>query len=581
MTIACRLADLGPAPEVDVAVLGAGAAGLAAAIFAALEGSSVLLVERTAQVGGTSALSAGTAWIPNTRHAAEVSAKDSVEQAALFLDQAVGNRSPRSMRDAFLRAGPLAIHTLEDRAGVPFRARPFHPDYLSELEGAVSAGRALETLPFDGGRLGPDLDLVRPTIPEFTILGGLMVDRDDITHLLKARRSLRSAAHAARLVGGHVLARLRRGRGTRLTMGGALIGRLLLAAREQGVLLLLETEVTDIGASSGRMDRLTLEQHGARAEVAVRGGVILASGGFAQHPERRQRMLPQPVPEHSPAAPTATGRLHDIALRRGAGYGEGAAENVFWAPVSRRRRKDGNVAVFPHFVFDRAKPGTVCVGRNGRRFVNESTSYHQFVRAMYEANERGSTIPAFLITDAVAMKKYGLGMVRPGGFGLRAGLKDGYVVRGRTLEELAARAGIDAEGLAATVRRMNDYARTGTDHEFARGTTVYERANGDPAHAGPNPTLGPIATPPFYAVELWPGDIGAATGLDCDEHARVRGPDGPISGLYACGADMHSIMGGVYPAPGITIGPAIAFAWIAARHASASAAERRRSGTAA
>ncbi|HEX6143871.1 MAG TPA: FAD-dependent oxidoreductase [Geminicoccaceae bacterium] len=567
MTLACSLADLGQSPAFDVVVLGGGAAGLAAAVFAALNGQRVLLVERTGQVGGTSALSAGTAWVPNTRHAAEVGAQDSVEQAALFLDHAVGNRSPRAMRDVFLREGPAAIDTLENRAGVPFQARPFHPDYLSELDGAVSCGRAIETLPFDGRRLGSDLDLIRPTIPEFTILGGLMVDRDDIAHLLNVRRSLRSAAQVARLVGGHVLERLYRRRSTRLTMGNALIGRLLLAARERGVRLLLETEVMGIGGPEGGVDRVTVEQHGARAEIAVSGGVVLASGGFALHPERRRQMLPEPVPEYSPAAPTATGRLHDIALRLGARYGEGASENVFWAPVSRRRRKDGSVAVFPHFVFDRAKPGTVCVGRDGRRFVNESTSYHQFVRAMYAANRDGSTIPAFLITDASGMKRYGLGMVRPGGFGLRARLKDGYVVRGQTLRELAGRAGIDPGGLAATVMRINGYARSGVDPEFARGTTVYERANGDPGHGGPNPTLGPIATPPFYAVELWPGDIGAATGLVCDEDARVLGPDGPIRGLYACGADMHSIMGGIYPAPGITIGPALAFAYIAARHA--------------
>lgn len=225
------------------------------------------------------------------------------------------------------------------------------------------------------------------------------------------------------------------------------------------------------------------------------------------------------------------------------------------------------MAVFPHFVFDRSKPGTVCVGRDGRRFVNESTSYHRFVQAMYGANRDGSTIPAFLIADARALRAYGLGMVRPGGLGLRRYLKNGYLIRAESLRELAERAGIDAGGLLQTVMRMNGYARSGMDPEFARGSIVCERANGDPAQGGPNPTLGPIGTPPFYAVRLWPGDIGAATGLVCDENARVQGRDGPIHGLYACGADMHSVMGGVYPAPGITIGPAIAFAYIAARHA--------------
>ena len=552
--------------EWDVVVLGGGAAGMAAAIFAALEGARTVLVERSEFVGGTSALSAGTVWIPNTRHALEVGAEDSPERAAAFLDAAVGNRAPKAMRDTFLRVGPEAVRCLEEKTAVRFRARPFHPDYLFELEGSAAGGRALEALPFDGGTLGKALALLRPPIPEFTILNGMMVDRDDIGHLLKMTRSLKSLAHGLRLIAGYAVDRLRHGRGARLVMGNALTGRLLKALQDLGVTILTEAEVTGISADAGSSS-VTVRTGDREIRLQAAGGVILASGGFARHPVRRGEMLPSPQPEFSPAAPGNTGALHDIVLGLGARYGEGGEQPVFWAPVSRRRRKDGSMAVFPHFVLDRSKPGIFSVGRDGRRFVNESRSYHEFVAAMYAANRDGCTIPAFEITDADGLRKYGLGMVRPGGRGLGPFLADGYLVKAETLSDLAGQLGIDADGLADTAARMNGFAETGDDLDFGRGTTVYERANGDPAH-GPNPTLGPVGTPPYYAIRLWPGDIGAATGLLTDTEARLVDADGqPIPGLYACGNDMQSVMGGVYPAPGINLGPAIAFAYVAGQHA--------------
>ncbi|MFZ2099174.1 MAG: FAD-binding protein, partial [Oricola sp.] len=304
-------------------------------------------------------------------------------------------------------------------------------------------------------------------------------------------------------------------------------------------------------------------------------GVIMASGGFNRHPVRRGAMLPKPLAEYSPSAPGHTGELHDLALGRGARYGKGALQNVYWAPCSVRTRADGSTAVFPHFVLDRSKPGTLCVGKDGRRFANESRSYHEFVMAMYAADKDGSTIPAYLIADSVALAKYGLGMVRPGGKGLRPFLDDGYLVRGDTPADLARALGVDAEGLQDSIQRINRYAETGVDEDFHRGETVYERANGDATHS-PNPTLGKLLTGPYFAVRLWPGDIGTATGFEADENCRVLGEgDRPIEGLYACGNDLQSIMGGVYPGPGITIGPGITFGFIAARHASARARARR------
>jgi succinate dehydrogenase/fumarate reductase flavoprotein subunit len=553
----------------DVIVVGAGGAGMAAALFSALDGQATLLVERTSLLGGTTALSAATTWIPGTPHAAEVGeTEDDAETAAAFLRHAVGNHSSEAMRQAFLRNGPAAVARLEAETEVKFRARPLHPDYIQEVPGASLRGRALEPLPFDGRRLGARLALLRPPIPEFTVLGGMMVDRDDIPHLLNMTRSWRSFRHAARILARHAMDRARHPRGTRLLMGNALVGRLLASLDARGVQIMLDTKVEELLRGETGVQGVVLSQDGKRKRVLARRGVIMATGGFNRHPGRRAEMLHAPLAEFSPAAPGHTGEMHDLALALGARYGEGALDNAFWAPVSVRRRADGSMAVFPHFVLDRGKPGMVTVNAAGRRFVNEATSYHLFVRAMYAAHATTPSIPAFLVTDAEGLRRYGMGMVRPGGRGLAPFLAEGYLTEASSLAELARKLGVDAEQLAATVAQMNDYAATGVDPEFGRGSTAYHHVNGDMTRSLPNPNLGPIGTPPFYALRLYPGDIGAATGLATDENAQVLGPDDrPIGGLYACGNDMHSVMGGVYPAPGITIGPGITFAYLAARHA--------------
>jgi succinate dehydrogenase/fumarate reductase flavoprotein subunit len=557
----------------DLVVVGAGGAGMACALFAALEGAKVLLVERTGLVGGTTAWSAGTTWVPGTHQAARVNPEDSLDEARRYLDKAVGVHAPAALREAFLRHGAAAVQAAESASDLRFRPYPRHPDYLSELGGSTLAGRALEPLPFDGRQLGALFALVRPPIPEFTVLGGMMVDRADINHLLGMRRSLVSLRHALGLLARHAVDRLSHPRGTRLVMGNALVGRLLLSLSKRAtVTLALATEVEAIerveGDENGRVGRVLLSGGGARRSVQATRGVVLASGGFNRDPVRRTRLAPGIPLDWCPGAPGGTGQAHALAEALGARYREGAMSHAFFAPVSLRRRPDGSTAVFPHFVMDRAKPGMIVVDGRGRRFLNESTSYHLFGLAMQAAHRQAPSIPAYLVCDAQALRKYGLGMVRPGGRGLEPYLADGYLVTGATLDELAERLGIDAAGLQASVEQMNHHAETGHDPDFHRGETAYQRNLGDATWTGPNPNLGPLRTAPFYAVRLYPGDIGAATGLATDEHARVLdAEDRPIPGLYAVGNDMQSVMGGVYPAPGITLGPGLVFAWLAARQA--------------
>lgn len=564
--ILTSLSDVADVPSFDVVVVGAGAAGLSAALSAAILGLRPLLIEATDKIGGTSAYSAGSAWIPNTRHAAEVVAEDSIEKAALYLRSSVGNESPEAMRLAFLSKGPEAVVLLEDNSHLRFRARKLHPDYNSDLPGATLKGRVLEAVPFDGRQLGNLFDLVREPIPEFTILGGMMVNQEDVLALLSVTRSVKSLTHALTILARHTVDRLSYRRGTRLMMGNALVARFLVSLRDRKVPILVNTRVKEIHTDADGPVAITLEQSGITQRIVFRGGLVAATGGFNRNPALRERLLRKPLTEFCPLAPGCRGALHEQLFGLGAHYGEDDRDTAFWSPVSSRTRPDGSQAVFPHFIFDRGRPGTITVNQAGQRFVNEALSYHPFTQGIFAAHAASPSIPAYLIADETALRKYGLGMVRPGRMGRGAFLRDGYLTCARTLPELAEKLGIDGDNLATTVERFNGFARNGIDQDFGRGSTEYQRITaGDMAHA-PNPCLGALEQAPFYAVRLFPGDMGAATGFFTNEHAQMLRKDGsPIARLYACGNDMHSVMGGNYPGPGITLGPAIVFGYVAAR----------------
>jgi len=578
--ISTDLSQLQENDTVDLVVIGSGGAGFSAALNAAIDGARVLLVERMAHVGGTTAWSAATTWVPGTQRGLAVNPEDTPERVATFLNHAVGERSDPKLRQTFIDNGPLAIAKLEAHSALQFQVRMLHPDYLSELEGSVLRGRAIEPQPFDGKLLGPNLTLVRDPIPEFTVLGGMMVDRDDIFHLLRLTQTWTSFSYSVRIIVRHLLDKLLHPRSTRLVMGNALIARLLYSYIQRQGLLVTHTEAVQLLQNGHHIQGVVLQQtlpDGSlvKRTVRSRGGVVMASGGFNRHPTRRADLLPGAKEAWSPAAPGHTGKAQDLALQAGGHLGTGGLSHAFWAPVSTRQRADGSTAVFPHFVMDRGKPGMIVVDSQGQRYVNESTSYHLFGIAMQAHHATTPSVPSWLVCDAGALKRYGIGMIRPGGKGLKPFLADGYLKQGRTLADLAQQLKVPADQLKTTVERFNTLADQGVDEDFQRGTTDYQSANGDATWPGPNPCLGALREGPFYAIALYPGDIGAATGLVTDGDARVLNAQGvAIEGLYAVGNDMHSIMGGVYPAPGITIGPGITFGYLAAQHAVARARSR-------
>lgn len=570
--------------EFDLIVLGSGAAGFSAALSAASTGARVLLVESTAFLGGTSALSAATAWIPCSAPGLKINPGDSLADASAFLDHAVGNMSDRQLRQKFLQEGPAAVAHFADNTALQFQVRPVHPDYLSELPFSVKGGRAIEPVPFDGRLLGSNLALVRPPIAEFTVLGGMMVDRDDIFHLLRLGKSIASFRHSARILLRHFIDKLLYTRSTRLVMGNALIARMLYSYILKGGKVTTNTRATALLRDQEKVHSVMLEQTLAdgtliQRTLRTRHGVVLATGGFNRHPEKRVEKLKGIQMDWCPGAPGHTGKALDLALGLGAAWCDSPRSHAFWAPVSLRRRKDQSLAVFPHFVMDRAKPGMLTVDGSGKRYLNESTSYHLFGLAMQERQKLTSAIPSWLICDSTALHRYGLGMIRPGTKKLDEFLADGYLRRADSLEELGKILEIEPAQLVQTVERFNSFSDSAEDADFQRGTTFYQRSLGDPTvnaagiTSGANPSLGALRTAPFYAIALYPGDIGASSGLKTNEHAQVLDTHAkPVCGLYACGNDMQSIMGGIYPAPGITIGPALVFGHIAATHALANSA---------
>jgi len=537
-------------PAHDAIVLGAGAGGLAAACAAAARGLRVLLLEKTAWVGGTAAISGGMVWVP----------RDPEARSYLAATLSAGVRP--ELIDAFLREGPAAIDWLQAHTELRLKPVPRYPDYYPSLPGATPSGRVLEPVGYDARSLGPDLALLRPPLPEFTLFGGMMVDRADLPHFRAVTRSPRSMARVARLLLRHALERLAATRGTSLVLGNALVARLLRSARALGVDIRTSAEVAALMKGAQGVDGVELRDG---TILHARRGVVLATGGFSHDAERRARWLPEGADAASPVCEGDRGDGLRLGEAAGGRIAEGNLHNAYWTPLSKFRRADGSAAVFPHTVVDRGKPGIIAVDARGERFTSEAVSYHEFALAMFRAR----AIPAFLLCDRRSLWQYGLGAVRPFSLRLAHFVEQGYLVPGATLGELAGKLGFQPGGLERTVAQYNADAEAGVDTRFNLGGDVYQRFLGDAAHH-PNPCMRPIVTPPFYAVRLVPSDLGTAAGLATDADARVLDGEGrPIPGLYACGNDMNSIMGGAYPGPGITLGPALVFGWIAARHLAA------------
>jgi 3-oxosteroid 1-dehydrogenase len=552
--------------DYDLVVLGSGVAGLTAALTGSLCGLRTVVIEHAERVGGTSARSSGTVWIPGNHHLEAHGIHDDAERAGRYLDSLIGDRGDRAIQRAFLDAAPRMLLDLEHRAGLAFRPLMGAPDYRQDHDGAASGGRALEPAPFDGRELGGDFDRLEWPLPELMLFGRMMVTRAEAAQLLRADRSPAALALAVRLVARYLRDRMTHPRGTRLVLGNGLVGRLFKLLKERGVAVRTGVRCRRLMREDGRVCGVEVTGADGEQTISAAAGVVLAGGGFPASARWRARHLPEPVAEHTPAAPGCDGSTISLALDAGAVLGPDGTDNALWFPSSIAQRDDGSMALWPHIVLDRSKPGLIAVTADGRRFVNEAVSYHEFVRAMYRANAAGPAIPAFLVCDRSFIRRYGLGLIRPRTPSLRGYVAKGYLQEAGSIAELGWKAGIAADALARTVARYNGLAESGVDADFGKGESPYDRNNGDP-EVRPNPCMGPIRTPPFYALAVLPTPLGTSLGIRADIAARALDDTGaPVPGLYVCGNDMHSVFGGEYPGAGAQLGQAMTFGWLAARH---------------
>lgn len=553
--------------ECDALVIGTGAGGLSAAVTARKLGLDVLLVEKDAIYGGTTARSGGWLWIPCSPPAKREGVQDSIEAARAYLRHEAGNHFDAERVDAFLRHGPEMVDFFERGTAVRFVLGPTFADYHPDAPGGTPGGRSICAEPFDARELGAEKDRLRPPLREITFLGMMIGTGKELVHFFNATRSLESAAVVARLLARHGRDVALHGRSMRLTNGNALVGRLAKSAFDLGIPLWTSAPARELVVEDGAVRGALVERDGRIVHVRARRGVVLAAGGFPQDAARRRalfRHAPTGAEHWSPAPPGNTGDGLRLGEAAGAAVEDRYPNAAAWVPISLVPRPDGTAGTFPHFV-DRAKPGVIAVTADGKRFVNEADSYHDFCQAMFAATE-GRERAAWLLCDHATLRRYGLGFAKPFPLPLAPYLRSGYLLRGRTLAELATKAGIDAAGLERTVADFNGPARRGEDPAFGKGRTAYNRSLGDPL-VQPNPCVAPLERAPFYAVKVVPGDLGTFAGLRGDAHARVLDRDGrPIPGLYAAGNDLASVMGGNYPGGGITLGPAMTFGYIAARH---------------
>lgn len=554
----------------DLIVVGSGAAGLATAITAKKRGLSVAVLEKEPVFGGTTALSGGVLWVPLGPHSRKQNPADTREAARTYLMEETGKYFDAQTTDVFLDNGPKMVEFFERETEMKF-VPTLYPDYHPNVKGGVDIGRAILAAPFDIRGLGADMNRLKPPLKTITFIGMMFNSSNaDLKHFFQATKSLTSFIYVAKRLATHIKELALYRRGINVTSGNALAARLAKSALDLNIPIYTNTPAKKVQMDGERVTGILATQDGQDVVFTAKHGVVLACGGFPHDVKRIAQAYPHLKRGGEHLSPTPTSNTGDgtrMAEELGGVVDIRFKDTSAWMPVSKVVYKNGEVGVFPHLL-DRYKPGIIGVLRNGKRFTNESNSYHDVGADLIRACENQSETAMWLIGDKTTLSKYGIGFVKPAPMPIGQFLRNGYLIKGNTLAELATNAGIDPKGLEETVKQYNLGAVHGEDREFGRGTTSFNRYLADPENK-PNPCVAPIQNGPFYAVKVIMGDLGTFDGIKTTPYGEVLKRDGSkIDHLYAVGNDRASMMGGNYPGAGITHGPNMTFGFVTGNYIS-------------
>ena len=558
--------------EYDVVVIGSGNGALTSALCSHDGGAKVLVIEKSSQLGGTSASSGGGVWIPNNRYAVAANADDSIQDARDYIASVSpeGKINPELI-ETYIQEGPKMIDYLHENSRVKYLNLPHYPDYFPDNPGGKGGNRSMEPEPVLGTDLKEDLKLLRDQHPQTTFrMGPLTMNFTQVEGQLLLGALPGWKKLFAKLFTKYILdlpMRLKWGwKDRRLTMGNAGIARLLLSLKDRDVPMWCETAFTDLIVNEqNEVIGIKAIKNDQNINIKANKGVILASGGFEKDQDLRDKYLPKPTDASWSASNTHnTGDALKAAIKLGA-----QTHQMDWGWWSTTMKVPGVEKGWLSMV-EKSMPGNYTVNKNGERFSNESQNYVSFVSDMFREYAEGNPCaPCYMIFDSDFRQN------RPCGPLLQASMQPdsrvpkewwtpSFLTKADSLEELADKVGINPEGLLATQEKVNQYAITGKDADFKRGDTVYDRYYGDPSFS-PNPCLAPLEKAPFYCMVLYPGEMGTAGGLVVDSKARVLDQDSnPIKNLYACGNCTTALLP-KYPGPGSTLGPAMTFGYLAAR----------------
>lgn len=543
----------------DFVVVGSGGGSMCSALAMRAAGKSVLIIEKTSLIGGTTARSGGVMWIPNNPFMKRDGVEDSMEKATAYLDSLVGdhNDTPgatRARRQAYLVEGPKMIDFLV-KQGIKLTRVPYWPDYNDERPGGSEQGRTVVAELFDVNELGAWKNRLRPNFLTLfaTLDEALKLPTFKKTWIGKktmVKVGLRTVF--AKLTGKHYI-----------TAGGALQGRMLHAAVNAGVEFRTDSPVRELIEENGAVTGVVSEKDGKSIRVGARLGVLVNAGGFAHNQTMRDQYQPGTSAKWTNTAEGDTGEMILEMMRHGAAIAqmEEMVGNQMSIPPGQE-----NDPIKP-VVQGMAAPHAIVVDQSGVRYMNEAGSYMTFCQGMLERNRHVPAIPSWEIFDTQFITDYMLAGTMPGSNKPDRWFKEGFLKKADTLEELATMIDVAPETLRATVDRFNGFVAQNHDDDFNRGDRAYDRWLGDGTHR-PNASLGTIDKGPFYAMPVVPGDVGTYGGVVTDPNARVLREDGSvIPGLYATGVSTASVMGRAYPGAGASVGPSFVWGYIAANHA--------------